>query len=291
MAPRSIAADRTDLGEPSERPTSRSRLVLASECLREDVAPRQPGATRGRWVTAGVAISLLFLGVALRLSGDATPGSASVAIGVGGAAAALAALPFPYSIRAVSISALGLLLMVAGLDGAGPLAAGHVGGGGSEVARLLSLSTLPGALLFRARYRAYPRARLVLGLALLASVPFAISQTLVAADSAAPLLDRGSAALDLAVILSGLFGFMGENTTAGGAVWAALVLALLPANIAVRAFDSVEAAAWVRPVAAAIGTGCAATLATQGFFQLLASWLGPDARRLVRKKASAASPA
>lgn len=200
-------------------------------------------------------------------------------------------LPFPYSIRAIAIATLGLLLMGIGLDGAGPLATGRVGGGGSEVARLLSLLTLPGALLFRARYRAYPRARLVLGLGLIASVPFAVSQIGVAADSAAPLLDRGSAALDLAVILSGLFGFMGDNTTAGGAVWAALVLGLLPANIAIRAFDSVEAAAWVRPVAAAVGTGCAAILASQGIFQLLASWLGPDARRLVRKKASAASPA
>jgi hypothetical protein len=291
MAQRSIAADRTELGEHSERPPSRSRLVLASECLREDVAPREPGATRGRWITAGVAISLLFLGIALRLSGDATPGAASVAIGVGGAAGALAVLPFPYSIRAVAITALGALLMVLGLDGSGPLATGRIGGGGSEVARLLSLVTLPAALLFRARYRAYPRARLVLGLALVASLPFAVSQILVAADSSAPLLDRGSAALDLAVILSGLFGFMGEDTTGGGSVWAALVLALLPANIAVRAFDSVEASAWVRPVAAAIGTGCAATLASQGIFQLLASWFGSDARRLVRKKASAASPA
>src|SRR5689334_13868732 len=121
MAQRSIAADRTEVGATSQRPPPRSGLVLASECLREDVAPREPGATRGRWITGGVAVSLLFLGVALRLGADPTPGAASVAIGAGGAAAALAALPFPYSMRAVAIFTLGAFLMVLGLDGTGPL--------------------------------------------------------------------------------------------------------------------------------------------------------------------------
>jgi hypothetical protein len=244
---------------------------------------------RGRWVTIGIAVALAFLGLAMRLGHDPTAGAASIAIGAAGAAGALAVLPFSYTMRACAIAALGVLLMALGLQGSGPLAVGRVGGGGSELARLLSLATLPGALLFRARYRAYPRARLVLGIALLASAPFAISQILVAADSASPLLDRGSAALDLAIILSGLFGFMGEDTTAGGSVWASLVLALLPANIAVRAFDTVASGAWVRPVGAAIGTGCAATLAAVGLFHLLASWFGSDARRLVRKKGSAAT--
>jgi hypothetical protein len=290
MAQRSIAVDRNELGPKSERPPP--RVVLASECLREDVAPREPGAMRGRWVTIGIGVALAFLGLAMRLGNDPTPGAASIAIGAAGAAGALAVLPFSYTIRAVSIAALGVLLMALGLEGSGPLAAGRVGGGGSELARLLTLATLPGALLFRARYRAYPRARLVLGIALLASVPFAVSQILVTADTAAPLLDRGSAALDLAIILAGLFGFMGEDTTAGGSVWASLVLALLPANIAVRAFDSLPSpGAWVRPVGAAIGTGCAATLAAVGLFHVLASWFGSDARRLIRKKGTAASPA
>jgi hypothetical protein len=194
-------------------------------------------------------------------------------------------------VRAIGVGVLGALLIFLGLDDTGPLAAARIGGGGSEVARLLSLATLPGALLFRARYRAYPRARLVLGIALALSIPFAVTQVIVAADSASPLMDRGSAALDLAIVLSGLFGFMGEDTTAGGSVWAALVLALLPANIAVRGFDAVAAGAWVRPVGAAIGTACAATLTAIGVFHLMASWFGSDARRLVRKKNPETSPA
>src|SRR5262249_29293183 len=136
------------------------RLVLASEALREDMAPIEPDGKVGRQAIGGVAVALALLGVPLRqgteraLIGD-TAGSLSFA--AAGAAAALAACPFSYTVRASAVLFLGLLLMALGLDGTGPLAGLHVESTvWLELTRLLVLATLPAALLFRARYRAYP---------------------------------------------------------------------------------------------------------------------------------------
>src|SRR5882672_10772202 len=100
MAQRSVATKA--VGAERGRPTP--RLVLASEALRDDVAPREPGARAARFIVGGIACSFALLGLAMRLGADATrTGSgSSVAFAAAGAAAGLAALPFPYSIRAIA---------------------------------------------------------------------------------------------------------------------------------------------------------------------------------------------
>lgn len=282
MAQRSVATKAVGAGRGRSAP----RLVLASEALRDDVAPREPGAEAARFIVGGIAFSFALLGLAMRLGADATrTGSgSSVAFAAAGAAAGLAALPFPYSVRAIAVAMLGGFLMLLGIEGTGPLAGLALGGSqGSNVARMLALGVLPGALLFRARYRAYPRARWVLGVGLIAALPFAASRALMLADPAVPLFERAAAALAVGVILAGLFGFMGEDTTGGGSVWAGLVLFVLPGEVALGQLDRAHhlpgGLGWLTHGGAAVGTAGAATLLAIGGYQALAAWLGADARR------------
>jgi hypothetical protein len=289
MAHRSIAADTAESGAPeTDRPPPR-RLVLASEALREDMAPLEPDRRVGRQVVGGVALALGLLGIPLRqgaeraLVGDT---AASLAFASAGAAAGLASLPFSYPVRAIAIFILGAVLMLLGADSSGPLAGLRIGSTMElELTRLVVLATLPGALLFRARYRGYPRARLVLGLALAAAAPFAISRGLVTADSAGSVVDRVAAGIDLAVILAGLFGFMGADTTGGGSVWASLVIGCLSVDIVVRELGNpVGMRLWAEHATTAVATACAATLTSVGAYHLLAARLAWDARRLMRRR-------
>jgi hypothetical protein len=290
MAHRSIAASTAETGRSdTDRPPP--RLVLASEALREDMAPLEPDRRVGQQAVGGVAIALALLGVVLRqhaeraLVGDT---AASLSFAAAGTAAALACLPFSYSVRAIAVFALGVALMLLGANSVGPLAGLHLGSTMQlEVTRLLVLATLPGALLFRARYRGYPRARVVLGIALIAATPFALTRGLVAASSAAGLVDRVAAGIDLAVILAGLFGFMGADTTGGGSVWASLVIAFLSLDIPLRELGTPESAAlWEEHAATAVAAACAATMAAVGGYQVLAAHLARDARRLMRRRGS-----
>jgi hypothetical protein len=291
MAHRSIAAETAEGGPETDRPPPR-RLVLASEALREDMAPLEPDRRVGRHIVGGVAIALALLGIPLRqgaeraILGDT---AASLAFAAAGAAAALASLPFSYPIRAAAIFILGAALMLLGADASGPLAGLRIGSSVQlELTRLVVLATLPGALLFRARYRGYPRARVVLGLALVAAAPFAISRGLVAADPTGTVVDRVAAGIDFAVILAGLFGFMGADTTGGGSVWASLVIGCLSLDIVLRELGSAAGMRlWAEHTTTAVATACAAILTSVGAYHLLAARLAWDARRLIRRRVPA----
>lgn len=256
-------------------------LVLASEALKEDLAPIEPGRGAGRLAIGGVAISLAFLGLALRHGvgrGTLPADASSVTLAAAGAGLAVAGLPFSYSLRAAAAATLGLALIGLGADGAGPLV---IARSGSDLARLLALAFLPGALLFRARYRAYRRARWVLVSALLIALPFAIDRTLAVANAGQPFLVRAGAVADIVIVLSGLFGFMGDDTTGGSSVWAALVIAVLSGNIALRQFapSTFPGGALLAHLGEALSTACATTLVTIGVFHLLSARLARDARQ------------
>jgi hypothetical protein len=278
MAHASIAAPRSpSTGNPAEPPPT--RLVLASEALREDLAPIEPGETTCRLTVGGIAVALALLGVALNGARGTLGPASGLAYASATATAALALLPFSYTLRAIGIAALGLLMMGLGITTQGPLAG--VGLGSSvplELARLVTVTLLPGALLFRGRYRAYPRARWLLGAALIASIPFAVGRCIAGFSPDTLLADRATAALNVAVILAGLFGFMGSNTTAGGSVWAALVLGVLSLDIALRGLSR-ETGHWLALGSAAVGAACAATLTALGSYHLLAKWMASDARK------------
>src|SRR5690349_2779618 len=87
------------------------KLVLASEALKEDIAPLEPGRGAGRLGIGGVALALLLLGLAMRFGvgrGALPANASSVTFAAAGAALAVAALPFSYPIRAGAAAVLGL---------------------------------------------------------------------------------------------------------------------------------------------------------------------------------------
>lgn len=291
MARGSVAIDR---GISTGRKQARlhPNLVLASEALKEDIAPLEPGRGAGRLGIGGVALALALLGLALRLGvgrGVLPSNASSVTFAAAGAAAAVAALPFSYSIRAAAAASVGFALMAFGAERMGPVS---VATSWPDTARLVALVTLPGALLFRARYRAYRRARWVLVAALVASLPFAVDRTRTILDASVPLALRAGAAADVFIILSGLFGFMGEYTTGGSSVWAALVIFVLSANVALRQLLPVvfpDAGPWTH-LAMGLAVAGASTLVTIGVFHLLSARLARDARRRAKLQQAATEP-
>lgn len=269
------------------------RPILASELLKQDLAPLEPSAWSCRLWLGGVAVALTLLGIAYKLG----VGLAATRLGVGtstlataAAVTAVALLPFPYAARAGVAMAGGLLLMLLGINGAGPLQGLAVdGGSAAQLARVVALVVLPAALLFRARYAAYGRARWVLAGALALALPFVGLAVSVAVDPASGVVSRGASAVSVVSVICCLFGFMGAESSAGGSLWAALLLAVLPAELALRELTPLadaDAGHLTYP-ATAIGLVCAAVLASIGAYQLLASALGPDARRAADQPESA----
>jgi hypothetical protein len=288
MARGSVAIDRR-IGTGRKHPRHHAKLVLASEALKEDLAPLEPGRGAGRLAIGGVALALVLLGLALRFGvgrGSLPASASSLTFAAAGAALALAALPFSYPIRAGAAASLGLALIALGSERIGPIS---IARSVPDLARLAALVSLPGALLFRARYRAYPRARWVLVSALVASLPFAIDRSRVIADGSMPIALRAGAAADVIIILSGLFGFMGEYTTGGSSVWAALVIFVLSGNVAVRQLAPTQYpdVGLLTHVAGALGVASAATLVTIGVFHLLSARLARDARRRAKMQQAA----
>lgn len=266
--------------------TGTPKPLLASEVLRDELAPKDPARRAIRIWLLVVAAALVALGLAFR-HGVGVPGerldSATLSFSAAGALAALALLPFPYAPRAGVAALLGLALMALGFRGAGPLAGIAVDGGLlKDLGRLVTITVLPAALLFRAHYRAYRRARVMLAWALALALPFVVGEVVLAVNPAAALLPRIAAGADVAVVGCSLLGFMGEGTTGAGTVWAALVLAVLPAEIAVRQLTPLAEGdtGWLTYPATAVAVLAAALLASLGLFQLLAAGLAGDARRV-----------
>jgi hypothetical protein len=269
--------------------------ILASEALREELAPLQPARTECRLWLVGIALALTALGLAMR-AGVGVPSlqaeAATLCFSSAGALVAAAVLPFPFAVRAAVALTVGSGLMVLGLRGTGPLAGLVIDGSLPRgIARLSTLVLLPAALLFRSRYRAFRRARGVLAFALVASLPFLIMAGMLVADPAAPWVARAGAGASMAFILTSGFGFMGTSTTGWGAVWAVLLLVGIPLEVGLRHFVLADADSGVLTYpATAIGLVCAATLAALGVFQLLAALWAPEARRRSLREARERSP-
>ncbi len=259
--------------------------VLASEVLREELAPIEPGRTAARFWLGAIALTLALLGFAFQAglgSPEARVLAPNIAYSAAGALCALALLPFPYALRAGTALVVGLALFVLGVRGAGPLAGLAIDGAvARDVARFVAMTLLPAALIFRARYRAFRTARRVLLLALLACLPFVGMQVIPVLDAASPLIARASHVLSVLAVTCGLFGFMDERTTGGGSLSAGLVLGTLSLEIASRELTPL-AGAESGPLgypATAVALGATATLAALGCYQLLAAYFAQEARK------------
>jgi hypothetical protein len=195
--------------------------VLASEALRRDLAPAEPGAALAR--TAAAATGLLGVLLAMLVAGPRGFG-----LPVGGAllvVALLGVVPLPYAARASALAAVaGSGLAVVSWH------AITMGAAGLEAMILRAgVVVLAMALLFRAWHRGslLARALVALGIALCAGWLW-MSGTLGALlvlDSAVhswlgPVL---SVALVVLLMLS-MLAFMDSRATGGCQVWAALLL-------------------------------------------------------------------
>jgi hypothetical protein len=270
--------------------------LLASEVLADELAPLEPMRDSCRLWLLGVALALSVLGLAMR-EGVGVPASrlegSSVSFSAAGAAAAVALLPFPYALRAAVSVLLGAVLATVGLRGSGPLAGLVVDGGGlHSLARLVALSTLPAALMLRARYTQARAVRWVLRGAWLLALPFMGLQVLLCLDPVAPLVSRVGAGANILVLLCSLGGFAPVGSGAGS-LWAGLLLVVVPGSIGLRELTPLAGAdtGLLTYAAAGLGTLCAGALASMGLFQLLAAALGPQARAaLLKKRVANASP-
>jgi hypothetical protein len=261
--------------------------VLASDILREEVAPQAPAQHAVRvGLVALLALSVVAAVAAISGLGAAkldAPLAAEGAVAIAVVAAFAAFVPLPYATRAVLAGLAGAIPLTMGACRLGPLARLGDEGVWRALAMLAMATALPTALLFRSRYRAFRAARVILGAALAVSLPAVVLLALGALDGGQTLAARGIAAVGLAGAAAATLGFMGPETSAGCAQWAALVVGAYAARPSLRA----GMAAWsgrdqdtLALTAAALGALVAATLVTFALFQVLAAALASQARQV-----------
>lgn len=265
--------------------------ILASDILREEVAPRTPGRTMIRiWLGAFAGACALSAGAARMGVGPHDARVFEGSLGVAVLAALGAAIPLPYAARAAVAVVAGGALLGLGVTDRGPLAPIGHDGALSAMAFVALATLLPAALFFRARFRAFRAARVFLGVAIVLSVPAVALGVLSALSDAQAWPVRVADAVVAASALSGFFGFMGAETSAGGERFAALVLGASALRVAVRApllVALLTGALIAAPTSsdgtwgyaiAGVGELASSLLVAYGLFQLLAQALGGIAR-------------
>jgi hypothetical protein len=267
-------------GEASKTPLARPP-ILASEALREEVAPWEPGRLSLRLWLAGLCVLVAASALLTRLRiVPSAPEQEHVAYAA--AAIVLIAVLVPYRARGVLVAIAGLGLMVLGVSGRGPLAglyAGEPTSIGAEVARVLAATVLPAALLFRAQYRAYRGARIALVVGLVLAIPAVVHAVLVVASG--PMTARGTSLVAVLSVLVSCIGFMGSGTTAASTVWAVTVVAAFGLDIVARAIWFAETgSSRIAQIHSGLMFMTAAALISIGIFKILASLLAGDARRV-----------
>lgn len=258
--------------------------ILASRELLDEVAPLQPWRRLSRAAYSAAGAALVALGVASRAGlgpAEAGQSASSLAFSAGGALAAAAVLPFGYRERAGVAGACAVVVMALGLDGLGPLAGLALDGGVvRDVARLTALCVLPAALLFRAQFGEYRGARVVLAGGITASLPFVALGALLAADPGAAGVPRIAAAASVIAVVGACLALLGSGAARAGTAFAALLLTILPLEIALRELTPLadaDAGRLAYPTTAAAMAACGAVAAI-ALFQLLAGALAQRAR-------------
>lgn len=266
---------------PSE--AGRRKPLLASEVLKDDIAPVEPLARSVKYWGAATAILFLALGFSPAATtglGGAPSDSATAHWALGGLCLAASVIPLRYWWRAAALLLLSVVGGLLGVTGRGPAGAVADGAGEWGLLHLLACVALPAALLFRARYRAFPGARFLLAAALVLTVPFAIYAVMRLLHAGLPV--QLVSAVALGVVLLSLLGFMGSETTGAGDVMAAGLIIAITGQIGAEAIASVGGGLAVRGVlwslASITAFAAAAAVGSIGLFQLLAWRLGPLAR-------------
>jgi hypothetical protein len=257
--------------------------ILASDVLREDLAPIEPGRRASRLWDGGLALLYLAVGLSLRFDlgvSGVSPNAGASCLAAAAAVAATALVPFPYLWRAIVGGVIGAIVVGLGLLGGGPLALLASSGSAPwvEAFRVLTCVTVPAALLFRSHYRAYPRGRLILGAAFVVALPFLIHEAALTARG--PDIARVAAVLALVGPLSGLFAFMAAPMTSMTALCAQALTALLALEIGLRQVYAPPApgAGPLAYVLTAIAFFASVVPIALGLFQTLAAIYAREAR-------------
>lgn len=225
--------------------------ILASECLKDDIAPLEP-FSRGSRVVLGVSGVVAIVGAAILLRSFS---GVAVSAFVGGALMAVAAALPQYRLRA-AFGALGATATVVAV----------VAGEQSWALRALAAIVLASALFTRACYRAHRGVRVAIGVGIALFAAGALT------SFGAQLSSRVAAGAMAAIAAASLLGFMGQQTTAGASFWGALALLTAGASIAVVVPFSLV------PWAAVVTLGAACAAAAVSSFALTASVIAPGER-------------
>jgi hypothetical protein len=254
---------RSALASPSSS-TPRPPPVLASQCLRDDVAPLEPWTRPLRRISAASA-AVMSLAAAM-FAARASFAAAAVAL--------IAAAPVAQAALAETYPARGRAALVGGALAITSAALLSPSIGAASIA-LLTAAGCGAPLFFRAIYRASRGARLALAIALVVACAAA---GLGLAHEGHPIA-RALAAAGLGVAGLGALGFMGEETTGGCAASGAMALV-----VSAGAVFAIALAHGASPVfAAGLGLlgGAGATVASLGAVQLAATRFGPSLRARV----------
>lgn len=218
------------------RPSSVSGLrpaakpILASECLRDDIAPLEPFTRVGRVTYALSAAAGATASVMTR----------SIPLGAAAGMALLGAVLPRYALRAV-----------AAIAGAA-IAASTFAGAPTLLLRIVAASLLATSLFLRASYRAHRGTRIALGVGI---ALFALSALGAGRIS--------GAAIGVVATVS-LLGFMNDETTGGCAWWGALAIAVAGGSFALAG------AGWIAVATALVAIVCASVGGYQLVAQLIA---------------------
>jgi hypothetical protein len=213
--------------------------ILASDVLREDLAPIEPGRRASRVWDGGLALLYLAVGVCLHFDlgvSGVSPDAGAACLAAAAGVAATALVPFPYVWRAIVGGFIGAFVVTLGLFGGGPLAL-LVGPGSTpwvEPFRVATAVALPATLLFRSHYRAYARGRVLLAAAFVLALPFLIHEAIMTTQG--PLLERVGAGLALLGALSASFAFMPSPTTSMTVLCAQSLTVLVSLEFGLRQF-------------------------------------------------------
>ncbi|HEX7666470.1 MAG TPA: hypothetical protein VF407_18215 [Polyangiaceae bacterium] len=270
---------------PSSAPRPVAPPILASDILRDDVAPVAPAQKLiVAWLVLfslafGTAAIFAWLGI---FAHELFVPSVVTAI----VAACAALLPVPYLTRALLAAMASLVPLALGAQGYGPLAAMRTRGDWLDASTIAALTFLPGVLLFRSRYRAFRMARILLGVALVLSIPAELDFAMAALNLSTPLVTRIADGVVFAAVLGAGFGFMGAETTGLGTLWGALIVTTHAAGIGLRAFAPIVGQPGILAkhagfyISGGFGEWVAATLAAHAIFQLLAAVSAKSARKV-----------
>jgi hypothetical protein len=279
MSTTSLPSSREPLSAPVP---SIQAPILASDILREEVAPLAPASsTMRRCLVLLAAGFALLAGASLGGLVPAAPLAVSASLVTAAAAALAWPSPVPYWARAGLATLAGLLPLVLGVDGKGPLALmGSAQGELQARAGLVLVTVLPAALFFRAQYRAFLAARgfLVVALVLAAPSVFFLGQGALAGDTGVGL--RIADVLLVMAVLASFAGFLGPETTGACTIWGAVLLVALPARQLVASGLGHGAPQIGSAAAVAVGEALAGMVASIGLYQLLAAALARRARRV-----------